>query len=637
MFDDEIREEVRNRTPLEDLIRDYNVALLPSGANRLRALCPFHHEKTPSFFVNVERQFYHCFGCKEHGDIFTFVEKMDHVDFSEALEILARRAGVALRSTGRSGLQTGRKVALLDALSLAEEFYHRLLMDDPSGAPVRNYLEKRRISREMWQTFRLGFSPPDWEAFFRFALSKRFTPEILEQAGLIRKREAGSGFYDYFRGRLMFPIRDAQKRVVGFGARALDGSEPKYLNTPKTSLFDKGQVLYALPQARPAIQREGRIAIMEGYTDAIMAHQEGLEYAVANLGTAFTAENARRLRGLAPRVELIFDGDAAGQSATERSLDLLVAEDLEVHIFTVTGGKDPCEALLELGGEDFRRRIEAEAVEIFEFKWRRTVAEAEARGEGPAGVARALDEVLQLLAKVPNVVARKLQARTLAERLGLDESDVQARLRRYLTRGESAGRGVWKRPDREEIQAAVPSQGGPTVEELLLECLIAEPERAQERWEQIPADLWPFPRGGTDVDRGVGNPLLAGGLRLVALALERQLQSGHLDVNTLLKEMREEEGREALLRILARLDTGAGDSSLGHDSMWGNCLRELERKNLELRSRSLEREKARARADGDDLRFRDLEREHLAVLRRLKSPMKLDKSLSGDLRGLRGI
>jgi len=625
-FNDGVREEIRSRITIEDLIRDYNVSLAPAGGSRFRALCPFHHEKTPSFFVNVEKQFYHCFGCKEHGDIFTFVEKMDHVDFPEALEILARRAGVTLQSRQSrkgQGMSSGQKVALFDVLALAEEYYHRLLLEDRRGEEARAYLRRRRISEEMWRKFRLGISLPDWEGFLRYALSRQIQPEVLERAGLIRRRESGSGYYDYFRGRLMFSIRDAQNRVIGFGARALDDADstPKYLNTPKTPVFDKGQVLYGLPQARSAIHGEGRIAIMEGYTDAIMAHQNGLEFAVANLGTAFTAENARRLRGMAARVELIFDGDAAGQGATERSLDLLVAEDLDVRVYTVTEGKDPCDALIRLGGEEFRRRLDAEAMQIFEFKWRRTVAGAEARGEGPTGVARALDEVLALLAKVPNVVARKLHARNLAERLGLDEGDVNARLGRLVGRGTN-------RPDRSPDSMAVTGADtgrSPTLEEVLLECLIAEPELAPERWRQIPEGRWPF-RGSKDPgeDRTTVDPAPSGGLRLLGLAMERQLQSSELNVSGLLGEIREEEARKALVRILARLDSEPGDLVLSRELVWKNCIRELERKSLERRIRSLEREKEQARASGDDERFYALYQEHLAVLRRLKSPIGVD-------------
>jgi DNA primase catalytic core len=676
--------EVRSRVAIEELIRDYNVALLPSGAKRFRALCPFHREKTPSFYVDVEKQFYHCFGCKEGGDIFTFVEKMDHVGFPEALEILARKAGVALRRRGGPKEPGDGKLALFDALSMAEEFYHRILLEDSRGAPARKYLEGRRIQPEMWKRFRLGYSPPEWDALLKLGAARRLAPELLERVGLLRQREGGSGYYDYFRGRLMFPICDVQRRVIGFGGRALsDEDTPKYLNTPKTPLFEKGQVLYGLPQARAAIHREGRIAIMEGYTDAIMAHQEGLDHAVASLGTAFTAENARRLRrlfagsapgGRAPgsasgstvaRVELIFDGDASGQNASERSLDLLVAEELDVRVYTVQNGKDPCDALLELGGAEFRRRVEAESVDIFEFKWKRTVGAARQRGEGPAGVARALDEVVALLEKVPNSVTRKLQVKRLAERIGLDEAVVESRLGVFPPRSPRGDGGVFPdqsgafppRPPRggggvfplrggggelplqEGVSADAAGSGqGPVLEEILLECLIAEPELARRRYDQVGPGRWPFGEPPAGESR---EPLpAASGLRPIASALERQLAGGAVDAGALLASLRDEEARAALVRILARLEQGrarSGSAPFDREETWKSCLRDLERKSLERREKALERAKAQARERGDTEGLEALRREQLDVLRRLKGPTLMNANRTPpEARRLRG-
>jgi DNA primase len=643
--------EVRNRIPLEDLIRDYNVQLIPTG-KRLRALCPFHNEKTPSFYVDVEKQFFHCFGCDEGGDIFTFVEKMDHVNFPEALEILARRAGVALRRNREPGAE---KLSLFDALAVAENYYHRLLMEDPRGEDARRYLESRRINRDMWSRFRLGWSLPDWDGLIRQCVSppqpprgggvspsqpprgggpsgagagRKITVDLLVRAGLARSRENGSGHYDYFRGRVMFPICDPQKRVVGFGARALDDSTPKYLNTPKTALFEKGQLLYGLPQARAAIHRLGRIAIMEGYTDAIMAHQEGLDHAVANLGTAFTAENARGLRRLTQRVDLVFDGDAAGQSATERTLELLVAEDLEVRIFTVTTGKDPCDALVELGGEEFRRLLESSAVDVFEFKWRRTVESARARGEGPAGVARALDEVVALLAKVPNVVTRKLEARRLAERLGLDEADIGARLARQAPVAGVGRPAAVARGDG----GGTPEGGarkGPSLEEVVLECILAEPERAAERLEELESL-----GDSEEIEKGAGGfqdlyPKESG-LFTLAVHVKRQIAGGGLDLKSL-ADLQDDGARRALMRILARVfppgsrvNARVEGQRFGADDIWKNCLRELERRSLERRSEALEEAKAKARAGKDQAAYLALQRQQLEILRRLKSPLKKD-------------
>ncbi len=613
-------EEVRSRVPIEDLIRDYNITLLPAGGRRFKAICPFHTEKTPSFHVNTEGQFFHCFGCKASGDIFTFVQKLDHLEFAEALEILARRAGVTLQAKKR-GATSGAsdlKLPLYDALSLAEEYYHRLLMEDARGAPARSYLERRGIRPDLWRRFRLGYSLPEWEGLVQFAAARGMPLEHLERAGVARAREGKSTWYDYFRERLMFPIHDAQRRVVGFGARTLGSDEPKYLNTPKTVLFDKGQVLYGLPQARASIQKEGRIAIMEGYTDVIMAHQMGMEHAVASLGTAFTDENARRLRRIAPRVDLVFDGDAAGQSAAERTLDLLVAEDLEVRIYTVTTGKDPFDALLELGGEEFQRRMECESTSLMEFKWRRTVAAAEARGEGPQGVARALDDVLGLLAKVPNLVARKLLAQDLAERIGLGAADLEARLARLA--GAPAGKFAPPTPvDRPVVKNA----RGPCLEELIVECLLAEPERAAARFRQLPVEGWLWHGAELDGPQPAENSLPPG-LPQLAKLVTLQLREGRMDVRTLQAGVVGGEAGALLYEILARIDhlarmnrdrTGSGPD---REETWKSCLRDLERKALDRRCRRLDRERSLARDHGDRDLYLNLQREYFEVQRRLK-------------------
>jgi DNA primase len=449
--DDKIQ-EIRDRIRLEDLVRDYNVFLQPAGGRRLRALCPFHSEKTPSFYVNLEDQYFICFGCKAGGDIFTFLKRIENVDFPDAAEMLARRAGVLLDSDRPGGRTQGRadssfarrKSALFEALGLAQKYYHQLLLQDPRAEAARAYLLKRGLRRETWERFGLGYSLPEWDAFLRFAVKNGISHEVLEQAGLVRPRASqveAAGVYDYFRGRVMFPIADGQKRIQGFGARTLGDEHPKYLNTPTTPLFEKGQVLYGLPQARGAIEREKRLAIVEGYTDVLAAHQEGLEFFVATLGTAFTAENARRLRRLAPRVDLVFDGDFAGQSAAERSLSLLVGEDLDVRIYGLQGGKDPCDVLLEIGGERFRRQMEAEALGIFEFKWRRALGHTQgatpaAKELSPGDLARALDEVLDLLLRVPNVVARQLYVQQFSEKLGIPAASVEMRCRSRRLQGQ---------------------------------------------------------------------------------------------------------------------------------------------------------------------------------------------------------
>lgn len=617
---------------MEELLRDY-ITLLPAG-RKLKALCPFHAEKTPSFQVDVEKQFYYCFGCQEGGDLFRFVQKVHHIEFPEALELLARRAGVTLETDSKGGSR-GTLVKLYDALLLAKDFYRRFLLEANEAQPAREYLKRRGIDPALWEKFGLGFSPGEWDRLVREALRQGVAPEILEQAGLARKKSeqrsdgayptnrpvppptnravppptnrpvtpptnrpvasptnhavasptnhpSSSAYYDYFRGRIMFPVTDPQNRVIGFGARTLGDDVPKYLNTPKTALFDKSKVLYAMPQARAGIQKEGRIGIVEGYTDAIMAHQAGLDFFVASLGTAFTQENARRLSRIAPRALLVFDGDAAGQKASERSLELLVAENLDVRIYTVKDGKDPCDAISLLGGEEFRRRLEEESVGIFEFKWRRTMESEGARNSGPGAQARALDDFLGLLARVPNVVARKLYSREFGERVGISEEDIEARLKVVSRRaspsaprspvprppvlrtagtslpGMTASGGVPETGSRKSSQEA--SLGTTGLAKLVLECILALPHKGNVLWAQVPKDLFQSP------------PLLK-----LAQSIEGQLEGDGLSPARLAQEVVDFEASGILLGLLSRLEDENGKPACDYEEVWINVQRDLSR------------------------------------------------------------
>lgn len=615
------KQRIRERVPLQDLVREYSVHLIPSG-RRLKGLCPFHAEKTPSFSIDVERQYYYCFGCQAGGDLFSFVKNIQRVDYPEAVELLARRAGVTIEyeGGGHRAPQQERAVELYDALTLAQDFYHRYLLEDPAARVAREYLRNRGIEAATCERFRLGFSPPEWDGLLRSAARKGISAQILERAGLARARDGSSGHYDYFRGRVMFPIQDPQGRAIGFGARTLGDDQPKYLNTPKTSLFEKSQVLYALPQARMGIQREGRLAIVEGYTDAIMAHQAGLDYFVASLGTAFTQENARRLSRLAPQVFLVFDGDAAGQKASERSLDLLVPESVEVRVYSVKHGKDPCDAILSLGGEEFRRRMEAEAVGLFEFKWRRTMEGNGVASSGAVLKARALDEFLALLAKVPNVVARKLYMKEFSERLGISEKDIATRLQdvarkaaaspfasqRHSAAGGGQGPDVNAPPAFGEsagaaVRPVTASPGLASLADLVCECLLALPLKAPEIWQQLPKDLW------------CSRPH-----EVLAAHILRQIQGGALSTSLLAQEVGDPEAQQLLMRLLSRLEDDQGQPTQDYEEVWTRVERDLVRHVRRTRVEELKRQMALSENRTNGVLREALRREYFDVLRELK-------------------
>jgi DNA primase len=609
------KEEIRHRVPLEDVAREYNIVLTASG-RRLKGLCPFHAEKTPSFTIDMEKQFFYCFGCREKGDLFDFVQKMERLEFVDALELLARRAGVTLERGGR-GRSEERVTGLHDALSKAADFYHQFLLRDPAAAPAREYLARRGIEVGMWERFRLGFSPADGRSLIETALREGTSLEALESAGLARRPERASGRpYDVFRGRLMFPILDPRGRGIGFGARTLGDDTPKYINTPRTALFDKSQVLYGLWEARRGIQREGLIGIVEGYTDVILAHQAGLDFMVASLGTAFTAENARRLARLAPRVVLVFDGDAAGQKASERSLDLLVDQDLDVRVYTVTSGKDPAEAILSVGGDEFRRRIGAESVGLFEYKWQRTVGSGQAAALGASLRARAMDEFLDLVSKVPNVVARKLHLREFAEKLGIPEQALDQRLAelsrkrikgKSLRGGSLPGElaGTHLSPEGGADTEVLARRHGEEVEAIVAECLLALPHRAQEMLARVP-------------DGFFRNPAL----RTLVHTIERQLAGGGLSVDRLIRETEDPQVHSQILEILSRIETADGAPSRDYEDVWRFAERDIERSSLRRRLEELDASKAALCAQGNQEASRERQREFFQIMRDMKRARK---------------
>ena len=320
-YSQQLLDEIRSRADILEIVGQV-VKLKRTGEN-WKGLCPFHSEKTPSFTVNPKRNIYHCFGCGAGGDAFSFLMRQERVAFPEAVRTLADRAGVALPDAGQRAPEVdGKLEALRRAMALAAEFYTRSLWE-PGGEKARAYLEQRGVDPEVAKRFGLGYAPESWNALLGVMARQGIGEDVLVQAGLILARQNGPGFYDRFRGRLLFPIRDVQGRVVAFGGRALSGEEPKYLNSPETPLYVKGQILYALDVARIAMRERSRAIIVEGYLDCLMAHQHGFGETVAALGTAFTPAQLGLLRRYADEVVALFDADAAGQKASSRLEEMM--------------------------------------------------------------------------------------------------------------------------------------------------------------------------------------------------------------------------------------------------------------------------------------------------------------------------
>ncbi len=420
-------EEIKLRAPIEDVVREHVPTLKKAGA-LWTACCPFHEEKTPSFKVDPRRGTWHCYGaCSEGGDQISFVERFTGLGFMEALEILAARSGVEIPKTSRSGArQDPKSDPAYDLLLRASRFYAKELCGE-AGRGALEYLKQRGLSDEIIGQFGLGWAPASGRELTHLAREQGIAFELLEQSGLARKNDQGRA-YDFFRGRLMIPIRDAEGRTVGFGARRLgdDGGGPKYINTPETELFKKNKLVYGFDQALPEARRSRHLILVEGYTDVMAAHQVGLKQVGAVLGTSTTQNHATLVRRCgAHRISLVFDGDAAGSQAARRALHGLLHLDVEIHIVRLPEGQDPCDLLLKDGAEAFLARIE-EAPDWF------TLLCDDLAGLRGAQLSKSVDDLLELIVLVDRPVHRQSLIQGLAERIGLDVEALREQWRTSL-------------------------------------------------------------------------------------------------------------------------------------------------------------------------------------------------------------
>jgi DNA primase len=441
---EETIEAIRSRVDLVDLI-GRSVALKPAGRS-FKGLCPFHHEKTPSFHVNPQLGIFHCFGCQAGGNAFAFVMRHDNLTFPEAVRALGRVCGIEVPESDESGEGAGLGRRMREACEVAARFYRETLRG-PEGEAARAYVARRGLDAEAMARFGLGLAPEGWDALARALAAARIPGDLAERAGLLAEGRRG-GHYDRLRGRLIFPIRDVRGDVVAFGGRALPDAagaspEPKYLNTPESALFRKREAFYGIPDALEAIRRQGRAVVVEGYFDRIALARAGVDEALATCGTALTQDHARQLRRRTGCVVLLFDGDEAGQRAVERSLELLLPEGLRVRAAALPAGDDP-DTFLAREGPEALRELVASAPPAFEIVIRRAVAGGCATAWEKAD---AVGAVVPLLVRVPDPVERGETARQLAFAAGVPARDVEAALRRaHAQQRGSQGDGEDPRP-----------------------------------------------------------------------------------------------------------------------------------------------------------------------------------------------
>jgi DNA primase len=500
----DVKEQVRQAIDIVDLVGSY-VQLRRQGRGYV-ALCPWHDDTRPSLQVNPERQSFKCWVCDIGGDVFSFLMKMEGVEFREALDMLAERAGVpperirpaAAAPAAPSG--TLDKQTLYKAAAWVEQKYHECLLGSPEAEPARRYLQERGITPQSIERFHLGFSPPGRDWILQQAGGDASRARVLEAIGVLARPSGGGGLYDRFRGRLLFSIRDVQGRPVGLGGRILpelaSATTPaKYLNSTETPLFTKNRLLYGLDVARDVV-RKGRVAlVMEGYTDVIVAHQYGFDHAVAVLGTALGENHVRILKRFADRIVLVLDGDEAGQKRANEVLELFIAQQVDLDVLTLPDGLDPCDLLCQRGAAALSEILALRAVDALEHAFQAATRGVDLDRDVHAST-QALERLVGVVAKAPRLrldttrddrlrEAKFLQR--LATLFRVDEAEVRQRLT-ALRRGR---RQPSPSPQAESPEAALTRRPGdpldPTEREML-ELLLLHPEQWPAAREHVPPE-----------------------------------------------------------------------------------------------------------------------------------------------------
>lgn len=440
--------EIKNAADIVEVISEV-VVLKKTGKNYI-GLCPFHSEKTPSFTVSPDKQIFYCFGCAAGGNVFSFLMKHDGMSFPDAAKILAGRYGIDIPTTAMSPEQKRRmsqRESLFATNRQAMEFFRKQLFDDISGRRAMAYLNKRRINKEIFDNFYLGYAPEGWDNLLRFFTKKNISLDLVEKVGLIVSRKEKSGFYDRFRDRLIFPIFDLNMQVIGFGGRVMDDSLPKYLNSPETPVYNKSRSLYGLHLAKMKCRENERVFIVEGYFDLLALHQHGLQDSVATLGTSLTPEHVQLLKGFVGkdgRVILVFDSDDAGIKASRRSIEVFDKGYINAQIVILPDGYDPDSYIFEFGVESFLVLV-SEAKDIIPFLMDSAVKK---HGLSIEGKIRIISEMQETLGSISDNTRRSLYIKELAECINIDESAVLEKIRKISVRNrDRAKRPTWPNTD----------------------------------------------------------------------------------------------------------------------------------------------------------------------------------------------
>jgi DNA primase len=487
---DEKIEEVRAAADIVDVANDY-VQLKRSGS-RFMGLCPFHNEDTPSFSIDPDKNLYYCFGCQNGGDVFKFVQEIEGVGFLEGVRMLAERYSIPLPEEEVDQEAANERESILHALRFAARFFYRQLTQTDRGQPALAYLRDRGYTPATIKEFGLGYAPNEWDALLTAAKDEQIDPDILEKAGLIIERNDGSGYYDRYRGRIIFPIFSHIGKVLAFAGRILDPDDdrdqPKYINSPETKVYHKKEVLYGLHQAKRSIRQTDEVLLVEGYTDVISLSQAGVENVVASSGTALTDEQVKALHRYAKRVLLLYDADEAGGRATMRGMDRVLEQGMGAYAVELPEGDDPDDYVQAHGGDDFAGYVEENRQDLPSFAYQRARRNGEL--ETPEDRVQVQREIIESVAHIPDPNLRREYVIRTSEVVGVPDADLFRMLEEERERLEQQAKRrrqrEAKRQEQAQEQAAEPAGAGPTPQP-------PPPEEPPEEQSAPDPDLVPEP------------------------------------------------------------------------------------------------------------------------------------------------
>lgn len=577
----ELTKQIKAANDIVDVVSGYT--RIHTVGKLSKCICPFHDDHRPSLTLNREWQNYKCWSCGAAGDVITFVEKFEKVNFKEARAILAKRAGIRLEEDTP---QDDRKNQLFELMRWAQQKYQTFYFESPEADAARKYVGERKIAGTLVRQFGIGFSPVEGNWLANEAVRDGVDCSMLEELGLLLPRDEGRGYFDRFRERVMFPVRDVQGRIIAFGGRILPTShlaarQGKYINSPTTPLFNKSEVIYGLDMARHAGTKEGFLAVVEGYTDVMMAHHHGFMNVVATMGTALTSQHVAQLRRFAPKVVLVYDADAGGTTGVDRALEIFVSQDVELAVASLPDGLDPADLLARPNGvEDFKKGL-LTAKDALEFKLESLNKKADS---GIEGTRRMIDAVLGVMAVAPAVpsgsgqMKQELILNRLAHRLGVNQNSVWNRFRELQTERRRSDRRDEVRSQQYETPAPPRQTYAPDpLGRQLLQIILAEPSLAEQAKKTIPAEDVKHPDARRILDEvydmvGKGEPADLDGLRvklldrpdLVSAAMRlqeigRTLTDRTKSLDNVIAGFRERRTKADLSSIKGELSAAAGD------------------------------------------------------------------------------